>query len=187
MEKALRIEAFRNIGFKNKKPHTERLILSHSLKKNEIGDLIILIGANNSGKTNVLEALDIYGNSEISTRDISDLFMEEECREPSLTLSYKNDKGDKEYSLKKTMDGKRQANYPKENEDSNCIEFEYLNQENILDELEKTAHYTEYFLHNSTFRKMIQSCNFEKLTKNEFQKIVLTSFSLVDEIASKKK
>ena len=54
MEKALRIEAFRNIGFKNKKPHTERLILSHSLKKNEIGDLIILIGANNSGKTNVL-------------------------------------------------------------------------------------------------------------------------------------
>ena len=113
MEKALRIEAFRNIGFKNKKPHTERLILSHSLNKNEIGDLIILIGANNSGKTNVLEALDIYGNSEISTRDVSDLFMEEECREPSLTLSYKNDKGDKEYSLKKTMDGKRQANYPK--------------------------------------------------------------------------
>lgn len=185
MEKALRIEAFRNIGFKNKKPNTERLVLSHSLKKNEIGDLIILIGANNSGKTNVLEALDIYGNSEISTRDVSDLFMEEECREPSLTLSYKNDKGDKEYSLKKTMDGKRQANYPKENEDSNRIEFEYLNQENILDELEKTAHYTEYFLHNSTFRKMIQSCNFEKLTKNEFQKIVLTSFSLVDKIASK--
>ena len=185
MEKALRIEAFRNIGFKNKKPNTERLVLSHSLKKNEIGDLIILIGANNSGKTNVLEALDIYSNSEISTRDVSDLFMEEECREPSLTLSYKNDKGDKEYSLKKTMDGKRQANYPKENEDSNRIEFEYLNQENILDELEKTAHYTEYFLHNSTFRKMIQSCNFEKLTKNEFQKIVLTSFSLVDKIASK--
>ena len=25
MEKALRIEAFRNIGFKNKKPNTERL------------------------------------------------------------------------------------------------------------------------------------------------------------------
>lgn len=106
MEKALRIEALRNIGFKNKKPNTERLVLSHSLKKNEIGDLIILIGANNSGKTNVLEALDIYGNSEISTRDVTDLFMEEECREPSLALSYKNDKGDKEYSLKKTMDGK---------------------------------------------------------------------------------
>lgn len=106
MEKALRIEAFRNIGFKNKKPNTERLVLSHSLKKNEIGDLIILIGANNSGKTNVLEALDIYSNSEISTRDVSDLFMEEECREPSLTLSYKNDKGDKEYSLKKLWMGK---------------------------------------------------------------------------------
>ena len=182
MEKALRIEAFRNIGFKNKKPHTERLILSHSLKKNEIGDLIILIGANNSGKTNVLEALDIYGNSEISTRDVSDLFMEEECREPSLTLSYKNDKGDKEYSLKKTMDGKRQANYPKKNEASNCIEFEYLNQENILHELEVIANYEEEYLSSNKFRQIMKSVNFEELTKPEFDKIVLKSFSLLDEL-----
>lgn len=184
MEKALRIEAFRNIGFKNKKPHTERLILSHSLKKNEIGDLIILIGANNSGKTNVLEALNIYGNSEISTRDVSDLFMEEECREPSLTLSYKNDKGDKEYSLKKTMDGKRQANYPKENEASNCIEFEYLNQENILHELEVIANYEEEYLSSNKFRQIMESVNFEELTKPEFDKIVLKSFSLLDEITN---
>ncbi|EMB27216.1 MULTISPECIES: AAA family ATPase [Treponema] len=184
MEKALRIEAFRNIGFKNKKPNTERLVLSHSLKKNEIGDLIILIGANNSGKTNVLEALDIYSNSEISTRDVSDLFMEEECREPSLTLSYKNDKGDKEYSLKKTMDGKRQANYPKENEDSNCIEFEYLNQENILDELEVIANYEEDYLSSSEFRQIMESVNFEELTKPEFDKIVLKSFSLLDKLVN---
>ena len=60
MEKALRIEAFRNIGFKNKKPNTERQVLSHSLKKNEIGDLIILIGANNSGKTNIFRKLYTY-------------------------------------------------------------------------------------------------------------------------------
>lgn len=182
MEKALRIEAFRNIGFKNKKPNTERLVLSHSLKKNEIGDLIILIGANNSGKTNVLEALDIYGNSEISTRDVTDLFMEEECREPSLTLSYKNDKGDKEYSLKKTMDGKRLANYPKGNEYSNCIEFEYLNQENILDELEVIANYEENCLSSNEFRQIMESVNFEELTKPEFDKIVLKSFSLLDEL-----
>ena len=182
MEKALRIEAFRNIGFKNKKPNTERLVLSHSLKKNEIGDLIILIGANNSGKTNVLEALDIYGNSEISTSDVTDLFMEEECREPCLTLSYKNDKGDKEYSLKKTMDGKRQANYPKENENSNRIEFEYLNQENILDELEVIANYEENCLSSNEFRQIVESVNFEELTKPEFDKIVLKSFSLLDEL-----
>lgn len=182
MEKALRIEAFRNIGFKNKKPNTERLVLSHSLKKNEIGDLIILIGANNSGKTNVLEALDIYGNSEISTRDVTDLFMDEECREPSLTLSYKNDKGDKEYSLKKTMDGERQANYPKENKASNCIEFEYLNQENILHELEVIANYEEEYLSSNKFRQIMESVNFEELTKPEFDKIVLKSFSLLDEL-----
>ena len=44
------------------------------------------------------------------------------------------------------MDGKRQANYPKENGDSNAIKFEYLNQENILDELEVIANYEEDYL-----------------------------------------
>lgn len=50
MERALRIEGYRNIGFKDEKLHRERLVINNSLKKGELGDLIILIGANNAGK-----------------------------------------------------------------------------------------------------------------------------------------
>lgn len=50
MERSLRIESYRNIGFKDEKPHRERLVINNSLNKGELGDLIILIGANNAGK-----------------------------------------------------------------------------------------------------------------------------------------
>lgn len=46
MERALRIEGYRNIGFKDEKPHRERLVINNSLKKGELGDLIILTDLN---------------------------------------------------------------------------------------------------------------------------------------------
>lgn len=60
MERRLQISSFRNIGFENGKPSHEGLILNHTLTKGSIGDLVILIGANNSGKSNVLDALLAY-------------------------------------------------------------------------------------------------------------------------------
>ena len=71
MERALRIGSFRNIGFKDGKPSSERLVINNSLNKGELGDLIILIGANNSGKSNVLSALSEFGNSQITERDVT--------------------------------------------------------------------------------------------------------------------
>ena len=47
----------RNIGFKDGKPADEKLILNHSVRKGENGDLLILIGANNSGKSNILNGI----------------------------------------------------------------------------------------------------------------------------------
>ena len=47
----------RNIGFKDGKPANEKLILNHSVRKGENGDLLILIGANNSGKSNILDGI----------------------------------------------------------------------------------------------------------------------------------
>lgn len=52
MERKLVINAFRNIGFKDGKPSNEGLIINHSLEKGKMGDLVILVGANNSGKSN---------------------------------------------------------------------------------------------------------------------------------------
>lgn len=53
MERVLEIEKFRNLGLDKK----EKLIINKSLEKGKMGDLVILIGANNSGKSNVLDAL----------------------------------------------------------------------------------------------------------------------------------
>lgn len=50
MERIIKLSKFRNIGLKEE----ERFVLNTSLEKNKIGDLVILIGPNNSGKSNVL-------------------------------------------------------------------------------------------------------------------------------------
>ena len=47
----------RNIGFKDDKPADEKLLLNHSICKGETGDLVILIGPNNSGKSNILAGI----------------------------------------------------------------------------------------------------------------------------------
>ena len=35
MERSLRIESYRNIGFKDEKPHRERLVVNNSLNKGD--------------------------------------------------------------------------------------------------------------------------------------------------------
>ena len=95
-ERSLRIEAFRNIGFKDGKPRRDRLVLNGSLKKGELGNLLIVIGANNSGKSNVLDALRVLGDKQISERDVTDLqFDADECKKPKISL-FARDEGDKE-------------------------------------------------------------------------------------------
>lgn len=116
MERSLRFEAFRNIGFGKENdelmPKSERFVLSNSLTKGEIGNLVILIGANNSGKSNVLDGLNIYGQNSISDRDITDLSFEESCRNPKLKLSSKTDSGE-EYAVEIDKNRKSYIQFPK--------------------------------------------------------------------------
>ena len=114
MERALRIEGYRNIGFKDEKPHRERLVINNSLKKGELGDLIILIGANNAGKSNVLDALETFGNKQIQERDVTDLYMEEECRKPALTLFARNTEKEDEFAYKKEWKQDDEIIYPED-------------------------------------------------------------------------
>ncbi|MCI6215476.1 MAG: AAA family ATPase [Mollicutes bacterium] len=111
MERRLQITAFRNIGFQDGKPEKEGLILNHTLTKGSLGDLVILIGANNSGKSNVLDALLAYKDKRISDRDVTDLYMEDECRRPSLKLVYNTDH-DEQYGCRIFSDGGCFVNYP---------------------------------------------------------------------------
>ena len=46
---------FRNIGLDSNTDN--KIIINNSLEKGKMGNLIILIGANNSGKSNVLDAI----------------------------------------------------------------------------------------------------------------------------------
>ena len=95
MERALYISKFRNIGLDK----SERLVLNHSLEKGKIGDLVILVGPNNSGKSNVLDALSVFGQKNITQRDKTDLVLEPEMQKPSLSLVCKDGKDEYSYTL----------------------------------------------------------------------------------------
>ena len=74
MERSLLIRAYRNIGIKKGTPHEVKFLLNRGTDLENLGDLTILLGPNNSGKTNFLEALNSFGNGGITQRDIPEYF-----------------------------------------------------------------------------------------------------------------
>ncbi|MBR1616227.1 MAG: AAA family ATPase [Treponema sp.] len=153
-ERSLRIEAFRNIGFKDGKPWHERLVLNNSLKKGELGDLLILIGANNSGKSNLLDALNIFCNGNISERDVTDLPFGDDCKKPTLTLFSRKD-GDKEdeFSYTKKFNEQNRAKVMGETP----YKFQYLTKENILSDLDKLSDTESTNLDNEELQELWDS------------------------------
>lgn len=82
MERLLKIKNYRNIGIKGE----ECLLLNTSLKLDEMGSTVILIGENNLGKSNVINALKKYGGNSLNKVDDTydnDFF---EDLKPELTL-----------------------------------------------------------------------------------------------------
>ena len=55
----LKIQNFRNIGVTKNLEEFQTLYLNNTLNKDEIGELIILIGENNVGKSNILDAVNV--------------------------------------------------------------------------------------------------------------------------------
>ena len=51
--RAFELKQFRNIGYGDNSEENSTLILNYSLNPEYMGDLVILIGPNNSGKSNV--------------------------------------------------------------------------------------------------------------------------------------
>ncbi len=122
MERILQIEKYRNLGFKQK----ERLVLNTSLEKGKMGNLIVMVGANNSGKSNVLDALISFGKHKIEDRDITTLSYEEEYRKPSLALVTKDD--DEIYSYEITYgENTPKINYPADKKKNKAELVTYLN------------------------------------------------------------
>lgn len=107
MERVLEYEKYRNLGLKTK----ERLVLNKSLEKGKMGNLVIVVGANNSGKSNVLDGLLAFGEKKFTQKDITTLSYDSADRNPALALTTKD--GDDIYSYKFTASGSRvEISYP---------------------------------------------------------------------------
>ncbi len=58
----LEIRNFKNIGVKDQKENSERLCLNNSFSSDKLGGLVLIIGENNTGKSNLLKALGCFSD-----------------------------------------------------------------------------------------------------------------------------
>lgn len=130
MERVLEFEKYRNLGLKNK----ERLVLNKSLEKGKMGNLVIVVGANNSGKSNVLDGLLSFGEKRFNQKDITTLSYNPEDRTPALALTTKD--GDDIYSYKFKADGSHiEITYPKEKLVLSSVKKEWTEVCNIIENM----------------------------------------------------
>ena len=90
---------YRNIGLNGNTDN--KIIINNSLEKGKLGGVIELIGANNSGKSNVLDSIIEYGQNALSDRDITTLSFNDADRIPQVSLVYQDDNGTIERVLTK--------------------------------------------------------------------------------------
>ncbi|GAA7627116.1 hypothetical protein HpMMM30_01760 [Helicobacter pylori] len=79
-KRVLKLHHFRNLG----KNLPAELLLNSSFEKH--GGLVILVGENNVGKSNVLEALKIFNDADVKLCNENDYFKTHESREATLSL-----------------------------------------------------------------------------------------------------
>lgn len=183
-ERSLRIEAFRNIGFKDGKPWRERLVLNGSLKKGELGNLLIVIGANNSGKSNVLDALRVLGDKQISKRDVTDLqFDADECKKTKISL-FARDEGDKEDKYAYIREFEKDDTVVVPNVEEKEYECTYSNKETILNDLSSLADFERNILYDSSdLRELKKECSLndiQEISDENFHKLTSEIFKILD-------
>ena len=154
-QRFLKIKNFKNIGITKEEDQWERLYLNNSLDKDKIGELIILIGENNVGKSNILDAINTISLAKKSKKlqnfknCMPDFMDYEECL-PKLKLVYIDDENSSEdknnsYDLELNID--EEGNAELENslpKDTKIIEPE-LTLDKITEEFKsKFSKYTKY-------------------------------------------
>lgn len=89
MKRYVKLSKYRNFGLDKE----QTIILNQSLKKEEIGDVVILIGPNNSGKSNVLDAIKETkdgADSRLIEKDKTILSFDSEDLKPLVTFGVKD-------------------------------------------------------------------------------------------------
>ncbi len=126
MIRYLKLNKYRNLGLKE----IDTLILNHGLDKKNIGDVVILIGSNNSGKSNVLDALHEITTQRLNERDKTTLSFETNDLKTKIIFGIKDDEASLEYEV--SLDGTKCTNKFKKiinesfNYDDFIIEFKNL-------------------------------------------------------------
>lgn len=147
-QRFLKIKNFKNIGITKEEEQWERLYLNNSLDKDKIGELIILIGENNVGKSNILDAINTISLTEKSKKSYNfkncktDFKGYHDCL-PKLKLVYKDDEKnsyDLELNIDENGNAELENSLPK---DTKIIEPE-LNLDKVMKEFEsKFSSYTK--------------------------------------------
>ena len=101
----------------------------YSLEKGKIGNLVILVGANNSGKSNLLAALKSFKEEKITERDLTTLSYDEVYQKPTLSLCSKD--GDKEFYYRIGYQTSPSYGYPK----NLHLDFNYVENLNLFKHL----------------------------------------------------
>ncbi len=91
----LKLSKYRNLGLANE----EILVLNNGLDGKSLGDVIVLIGPNNSGKSNILDALNEVSAQKIRERDKTTLSFETNDLKPSIAFCVKDDEASFAYEI----------------------------------------------------------------------------------------
>ncbi len=106
MERNLTISKFRNIGLNN----PERIVLNYSVKKGHLGGLITIIGPNNTGKSNYLDALETFKAKKFNEYDVTNLSYENDDLIPELVFEVMD--GNDVYRYGFNKNGEETISYP---------------------------------------------------------------------------
>jgi hypothetical protein len=98
MKRILKLSKYRNFGLEK---DDTLLLNSFSSKKKNVGGLVILIGANNSGKSNILDSLLELGdkNRLLSDKDVTYLSYNDEDKKPKISIEIIDDNIHASYTL----------------------------------------------------------------------------------------
>lgn len=82
MERSITFENYRNMGVKN----SEKIVLNYSFEKGKLGNLVVIVGENNLGKTNILDGISAINSKKLSENDVTNLNSDSKIIPPYITL-----------------------------------------------------------------------------------------------------
>ena len=145
-KRVLILSNFRNLGVDS----PVEFVLNESIQKETLGGRLILVGPNNSGKSNVLAAIKaLKDNNTLTSNDIP-FFGDNKDRKPEITLKYID--GNNEFFCTKRL-GDKIANYNYHLDSNEEIEYNYKISSSLFKKI-KDIFVSNYNIYNDTKSKI---------------------------------